>query len=209
MKNGMTASKLRLVLSVVIVGIIGLAAGGFWFAHKSLTAYATQISGLNADAESGDTNIRTLKSLEERLEREQDTIKNARSIVADGDTYSDQVIGDISRIARDSGVEITSFGFVSASGTSGVSTPAPAPTTPAPTGAGTETPAGTSAPSGVTKKTVSVTVKSPLRYSNLMAFIRNIESNDLKMQFASVNMTKDEGDMVATQTFSIEVYVRS
>lgn len=206
MKGTMTASKLRIVLSVVIIAILALAAGGFLFAHKALTTYATQISSLNADAQSGDTNIRTLKSLQERLKSGQDTIRNAREIVADSDTYSDQVIGDISRIAGQSGVEITSFGFVDSSGSSTGTT---SPTTPGTAGTPGATTAPTSAPSGVTKKVVSVTLKSPLRYDNLMNFIRNIESNDLKMQFSNVNMTKDEGDMVTTQTFSIEVYVRS
>ena len=201
MKNSMSASRLRMLLSVGIVGIVAAVAGGFFYAQQNLSAYASEISKLNADAESGDTNVQTLKNLQKRLAQEQATIRNARSIVADSATYSDQVIGDITRIAAESGVEITSFGFVDASGTSsGTTAPAAAPVTPTtPTAAG---------PSGVTKKVVSVTLKSPLRYSNLMNFIRSIESNDLKMQFASVNMTKDEGDMVATQTFSIEVYVR-
>lgn len=203
--NGMTASRLRIVLSVAIVLLIVAVAGGFLFAQQNLKGYASTISRLNADAESGDQNIQTLRSLKTRLAEEQLAITSARSIVADNATYADQVIGDISRIANESGVNITSFEFVD-DALASAATPAPAapPTTTPTTGQST-----TATPAGVTKKAVTVTLQSPLKYTSLMNFIQKVETNKLKMQFASVAMTKGEKDAVTTQTFSIEVYVRS
>lgn len=204
MKGGMNASRLRSILAVTVIVIAIGIAGGFWFAHRNLNAYATQISTMNADAKSGDTNIQTLLNVQKRLEQEQTTIANARSIVADSATFSDLVVNDISRIANESGVSITGFEFVESAGTG---TAAPATVAPPATpGASAPTAA---IPGGVSKRVVSVSLESPLRYASLMEFIRKIETNDLKMQFASVSMTKDEGANVATQTFSIEVYVRS
>lgn len=203
--NGMTASRLRIILSVSILLLIVAVAGGFLFAQRNLKGYATTISRLNADAESGDQNIRTLRSLKTRLAEEQLAITSARSIVADNATYADQVISDITRIANESGVTITSFEFAGDATASGTA-PAPGavpttPTTTAPTAGG--------APAGVTKKAVTVTLQSPLKYTSLMNFIQKVETNKLKMQFASVAMTKGEKDTVTAQTFSIEVYVRS
>lgn len=202
MTGNMTASRLRAGLLVTILLIIVAMAGGFFYTQRRLSAYATQISTMNADAQSGDANIQTLRNLQTRIDQEQPTIASARSIVADSATYSDLVVNDISRIANESGVDITSFEFVD-SATASTTAPATAGA-PATTGA---QPAA--APNGVTKKVVSVSLESPLPYAKLMEFIRKIESNDLKMQFASVSMAKGEGSNVTTQTFSIEVYVRS
>lgn len=203
MNGSMTASRLRIVLSVSIALIIVAIAGGFLYAQRSLGTYASQISTMNADAQSGDTNIQTLRGLQTRLEQEQSTIASARSIVADSATFSDQAVNDITRIANESKVKITSFEFIE-SATTG--TTAPAPTTATPGGAPQSAPVTAG---GVTKKVVSVTLESPLPYARLMDFIRRIETNDLKMQFASVSMAKELGANVTTQTFSIEVYVRS
>lgn len=203
MTGSMTASRLRAVLLVSVVLIIVAITGGFLYAQRNLSGYATQISTMNANAQSGDANIQTLRGLQSRLEQERLTIASARSIVADSATFSDQAVSDITRIAAESKVNITGFEFIE-SASNGATTPATPTTTP---GAGAQpSPAATGS---VTKKVVSVTLESPLPYAKLMDFIRRIETNDLKMQFAGVNMAKEQGSNVTTQTFSIEVYVRS
>ena len=211
MSREMSASRLRTILIIAVILLIVIVSGGFWFAQRNLYAYASQISTMNADAKSGDTNIQTLTGLGTRLEEEASTIASARSLVADNATFSDLVVNDISQIAKESGVVITSFEFVEPADASTASptVPAPAaaaaPTTPVPAAPTTTT----QAPSGVTKRVVTVTLESPLEYAKLMDFIRKIETNKLRMQFASVSITKGDGTEVATQTFSIEVNVRS
>lgn len=205
MNGTLTAKKLRIMLLVLMVLVIAGVAGGFLFIERNLRSYATTISRLNADAKSGDDNIQTLKNLQERLASEQDTIAAARSVVADSTKFSDQVINDISRIAAESGVTITSLEFTKDQAAAAGTPQATAPTTATPGGAVVTTPA---APAGVTKKTVSVSIQSPLRYASLLSFIQKIESNDLKMQLTNVTITKEKDDMVTTQTFTIEVYVR-
>lgn len=200
--NGMTAKRLRIVLFIGLFLVVVLLAGGFMFAQSNLKGYAETISRLNADAQSGDQNIQTLRTLETRLSEEQLAIAGARSVIADNATYADQVINDITRIAAESGVTLNGFEFAS-----DTTAAAPSPAAAAPVAGAPLTPASPTA-GGVTKKAVTVTLQSPLKYSNLMNFIQKIETNKLKMQFASVAMTKDKGDSVTTQTFSIEVYVR-
>jgi len=202
--NGtMTAKRLRVILLISMLLVVAGMAGGFLFVERNLRSYATTISRLNADAQSGDQNIQTLKNLQVRIASEQDTIAAARSIVADNTTYAKQVIDDISRIASESGVAVTSLEFPKDAGAAAGAT---APTTPVATPGQTVT--TTPTPAGVTKKTVTVSVQSPLKYSSLLSFIQKIESNDLKMQLTSVTLAKEKGDSVTTQTFTIEVYVR-
>lgn len=204
MNGAMTAKKLKVVLLLVMLLVIAGMAGGFLFVERNLRSYATTISRLNADAKSGDNNIQTLKNLEERLANEQDTIAATRSVVADGATYTDQVINDISRIAAESGVTITSLEFPKDQAAPAAGTPAATPSA-SPDQATVATPA---APSGVTKKSVTVSIQSPLEYASLLSFIQKVESNDLKMQLTKVTIGKEKANMVTTETFTIEVYVR-
>lgn len=208
MKSGMTARKLRMILSGLMLLIVVAATAGFLFAQKSLNEYAVEISRLNADAASGDQNLQTLNGLQAKLDERKTAIDSAHALVADEATYADKAINDITRIANEAGVRITSFEFVeNAASTPGAAAAAPAPATAPTTTAPTTPTAG--APAGVAKKTISVAIESPLEYSSLMKFISGIETNQLKMQIPSVAMTKGEGSKVSTQQFTIEVYVRS
>lgn len=205
----MTASRLRAVLLVGVFLAVAGTAAGFWFSYKSLNEYATSISKLNADSQSGDSNIQTLRKLRTELDARQDVVADARALVADNATYADRAVGDISRIARESGVEITGFEFSdSTTPDAGSAAPSSAPTPSATAPGGAALPQAGVAPTGVTKKTITVAIKSPIKYSNLLNFISKIESNELKLQIATVSMTKDKDDLVATQSFVIGVYVR-
>lgn len=211
MKDKLTAKSLRLILSAAMVVVVAAVLGGFFFAHQSLTGYAKAISQLNADAQTGDQSIATLNQIETRLNSEQATIQAARSVVGSSASFADTVFSDVNRIAASSGVTITSFEFINSSTSS---TPTAATTAPAATASGAtgtaSTPTATSggAPAGVTQKSISVTIDSPVRYDRLMDFIKKIETNGLKLQIANISLTKDKDGMVGTQAFSIGAYVR-
>lgn len=198
--NGMTAQRLRVVLAIIMLLIIAAAVVGFTIVQKNLADYATSISKLNADAQSGDKDIRTLQNLKARLAEQQDVIQKTRAVVGDGASYADTVVNDISRIGSESGVAVKSIAFVGDT-TSAATPPSSAPTT-------TTTPTTGTAATAVTKKTVTVSIQSPLSYTNLMNFLSKIESNQLRMHVTKVVMTKDKGNDVATQDLTIEVYVR-
>ena len=148
MKSSLTATRLRLILVTIMLLIVVAATAGFVFAQKYLTDYATSISKLNADAQSGGKNLETLSSLEKQLLEDAGLIIRTRSIVADNSTYADQFLSDIGRIAQQSGVTITGIGFDAVDATTGTApatTPQPATTTP---GNPTD-PAATPAPSTI------------------------------------------------------------
>lgn len=202
--KGMTAQRLRVILAIIMVAIIAAAVVGFMLIQKNLADYATSISQLNASASSGDKDIRTLQSLKTTLAEKHDLIQKTRAIVGDSSSYADTVINDISQIGSQSGVSIKSIAFVDSS-TGGAA--APAAMAP-PANLSQPTTTGGSAATGVVKKTVTVSIQSPLSYTNLMNFLAKIESNELRMHLTKVVMTKDKGNDVATQDLTIEVYVR-
>ena len=200
-RSTVTARSLRVILAVTIVLILAASIAGFYFAQKELRSYSATISELNANAKSGDNNITAYRRLTEELAKNQASASKAKSIVAQSKEfkYQDQIVTDLSAIAAKSKVTILSYSFGATTAAAGTATPAPAPSTTAPV----TTPA-----SGLNTKSVSITINSPLEYTNLMAFIREIESNPLKMQIGSVSLTKGTGTTVASQGFTIEVYVQ-
>lgn len=205
----MNASMLRMILIVVMLLIVGLTVGGFYFAQGKLREYATSISVLKADAEASSSNVQLYRTIENKLDEEKNTIAEAKEIVAESQEYQyqDQIVRDLTQISRDTGVVITGFTFSETEATP--TTPGAAPVATPPT-TGT-TPSATPQAAGagaLNSRKVDVAIQSPLDYNTIMNFIRKIEQNKLKMQIASVSLAKGDGNEVTSQSFSIEVYVQ-
>jgi hypothetical protein len=195
-KSTMTPKKLRIILILVMVIMVGVSVGGFTVVQGKLSEYATTITQLNANAQSGDESIQTLEQVKTKLKQEQANIELTRSFVADSSTYSERVISDLTRIANTAGVTITSFNFSSST--------SPQPTT----SPGTTSPAAPITTSGITQKSVALTIKNPIKYTKFMTFLELIETNPLKMQLSDVSMAKETDDNITASGFSVQVYTR-
>lgn len=210
MKNNLTAAGMRLILIGTLVLLFGAAAGGFWYMHRNLQAYAAEISNLNTEAKSGESNIKILEGLGNSLKERQEIIEDARSLIASNNDFPDRAVSDLLRIGSESRVNIASIEYTDLSSTgasAGTTAPAAAaPTSPTP-GAPPQASSETAIP-GVTKKTLAVVLQSPLPYQNLLQFIERVESNELKMQISSVSIAKGQGDNVTIQPLTVGVYVR-
>lgn len=195
----MTAQKLRLLLLVSIALLIALSAIGFWFVHKQLVGFAEQVRTTTAVANASTQDLANLQSLKTQLAEDADTVERTKNIVADSQyyAYQDQIIKDINTYANRAGVTITGYTFNTA--TAGAASQA------------TTTPAAASAQTvaGLKSVSVSVAIKSPVKYSSIMNFIHAIEQNLTKMQLAGISLTKDpQTDNVTANSLNLEVYTR-
>lgn len=209
MEVKLTAPYLRMILFALIALVLIGTIAGFYFIQGRMREYADSISVLNADVEAGAQNIQTLKALQKRLKDEAAIAEKARAIVAESQeyVYQDSIVTDINKIARSSNVTVKNFTFSDAAATTTApaagttTTPPVTPTAPTTPGAA----AGT-----VNTRMVSVEIVSPVSYTSVMDFIRQIEKNPLKMQISSVSLQKDQENptRVVPQSFTIKVYVR-
>lgn len=195
----LTATSLRLALSVSLFVVAILGSIGFYFVHKQLKTVAVGISHTVMDANASQNNVQTLQKIQTELSDKREVVERANSIVADSQSYQyqDQIISDLNNYASRAGIVITNMDFApTAQGTTTPGVPAaPQPTKPA--------------PSGVKSTSVSVTIKNPVTYTTLLRFIKSIEQNLTKMQISRVSLTKDaKGGEVSSEAFVIEVYVR-
>lgn len=199
----MTATKLRIILSVIIFLIAAMSIAGFAFLSGSLKQYADEVSKINGEAQASDTNIQSLQKTQAELEKYKDTAVRAQSIVSESASYQyqDQITRDLNNYAAQAGLAITGFTFDS---TATAAAPA------APTTGTAATPEVTAAPAGLNSKTVTIQLESSVPYKSLLTFMNMIEGNLTKMQIAKVTLSKssDNDENVAGQTLAIEVYVK-
>jgi len=205
MKLTISPKSLRSVLLVVILVLIAGTIAGFIVARNQLQEFAASISQMEVNAASVDSNIETLKKLQVTLKEAEDIKAKTNSITVPASEYPVSVIANITAVAKQAGVKLTSINYGDASTPSGATQTTPnggaaTGTAPAPTQATT--------PSGVTKKTVNVTVESPVSYDALMNFIKGIETDDMYMHITKISLTKADGKTVSTQPFTIEVYTK-
>lgn len=193
----MTASRLRVMLTISLFVIIAVAVLIASFAYTSLKAVAVEVSHTAADANASQNNIQTLQQVQQKLANEKDIVERANSIVAESQSYQyqDQILADLKDYAGKAGVTVTDIDF---STTATTQTPATGTPQPQPT-----------APTGVKSTSVSVTLKNPIDYNSLLYFIKSIEQNLTKMQISSISLSKGtSGNDVSSEALTIEVYIR-
>lgn len=193
-QSTMTASKLRVILSVIVVFLIGLSAVGFYFGQDKLRTLAVSVSHKIADSKVSGGDVQSLKKLQAELTTRQGIVNKANSIMASSQDYQTQTIKDLDKYAADANIVISNYSFVQ-----------PAAAAAPAAGAATSTAPATGSTS------VTVTLTSPLAYTKLLKFMTAIESNLPKMQVSSVNLGRVAGgdrDAVKTEQLTIEVYTQ-
>src|SRR5664279_184855 len=112
----LTAVSFRLLLSISLFVIVGLAVALVWFGSGYLRDVATTVRQISSDAGASQNNLQTLQKIKQELVNQKTIIEKASSIVADsqGYKYQDQIIKDLNEYAASSGITITNFSFTTA-----------------------------------------------------------------------------------------------
>lgn len=197
-KKQLNASKMRLILSSLLVLILIGMGAGFYFAYTILQTKAEEVAKIQTEAKSSDDQLRRLVELQKQLELNQPTIEKANQIVAESQSYQyqNQIIQDLSKYASQAGVSIMSFTFQDP--LSGSTNKAPGSTA-----------IPSSTVSGLKSTSVSIQLNKDLNYTNLLHFIHLIEQNLTRMQVSELLLTKGESrGTVGAQTLNIEVYIK-
>jgi len=196
-QSKMTATKLRIILSITVIILIGLSAVGFYFGQNWLRTLAVSVSRTVADSKASGSDVQSLKKLQADLAARQSIVNKANSIMSSSQNYQNQTIQDLDKYAADTGISISNYNFTQPAA-------ATAPTTATSASAPTAAPA-----TGL--NSITVTLTSPLAYTKLLRFMAAIESNLPKMQVSSINLgrvTGSDRDSVRTEQLTIEVYTQ-
>jgi hypothetical protein len=206
----LNAQKLRSILIVTIFLIVIVAAALFVYGRHTLDGYATEVKKVNETVASSNQNLSALNTLKTKLAENSDAVDRTKNLVAESKSYAyqDQIIADLNAYAKQANVAISGFEFNTVDASTPGSTGAATPSAPAPsTGAAPTTPAPVVG--GLKTTSVSVTLKSPLPYKNVMKFTHMIEQNLTKMQLTGISFNKDQAkENVTVDALTIEVYIK-
>lgn len=230
-KGAFTATKMRMTLVATLILVLLVMAGGFYLAYTALKQTAEEVANIQTQAASGDAELKRLQELKANMDENSDVIKKAEQIVSDTKLYKyqNQIIEDMTVMARSANVNIIEFDFGDSSlgdgspdGSGGSAAPvaeAPAAGTddmavPPPEDIGGAMPEEGTTPSpaatpSVNSTFVTIGIEDNQSYANVLRFIYLIENNISRMQIAELSLSPGESSgQVTVDRLEVRVYVR-
>lgn len=187
-KSNVKATTLRTAMSFIVFIMIGSAIVGFYYAQDWLSKFANEVSSITTtESTKNEDNAQALNQLKNEIAANQTAASKAASIIASTQNYKSQVTQDLDKYASNTGISITDYNF--------------------------EKPATVKTPlsiNGVQQNYVTITLKNPIPFTNLLKFIKSIESNIPKMQLTGINLSRasNSDNDVTAEPLVIEVYTR-
>lgn len=201
-QKGVTPKKLRAILISLLVIMIVAGMGGFGLFVNKMSIFAEEVAVDAAKAHTSNDDLKTLQNLEQKLKDDQIAINRTKKITATGDlyTYQTQIIDDISRYAMNASIQIEGYTFNETT-KSGASAAA--------SGATTSTAQPIAIPN-VRTASISISIKSPVGYQNIITFLRSLELNLTKMQIQGISLTRssENPNDVSVGPITVEVYIK-
>ena len=174
---------------LIIFLLAGIAVGGY-FLHQQLSRYVLEVDHLKIDSDINEQGIANAQRLRTVLTENEDNVDRAASIVADTKyyQYQDQIVRDITSYASAANLTVLGFDFTTA---------APGKTS-------------TSTVKGLKTINATISLQSPVPYTNYLKFLKLIERNLTKMQVTQLDISnnlKTPGG-ISSPVMMVEVYVR-
>jgi hypothetical protein len=193
-KPNTSATKLRAALSVIVILIVILAGVGFYYAQDWLSEQSKEVHQIVSTSNAGKNDTQSVAELQKAISDRQEASDKATSILTNANTYTEQVIGDLEKHASQAGIKIADYKFSADSTTPDSQAPATSATTI----------------SGVRTIPISITLANPVNFTNLLRFMKAIETNLPKMQINGISLTSTSGSpgTVTVAPITIEVFAR-
>lgn len=187
-KSHIKATSLRSAMSAVVFIIIILSSVGFYYAQDWLNQLAIEIGSTVSESTAG-SDDQALKQLQDDIARNQISANKANNIIAPSHNYQSLIVEDLNKYASSTGVSIASYKWDQS------------------------VPAGTSALAaidGVSSGFITITLDNPVTFTNLIQFIKAIESNLPKMQITGISLSRDSNsaNAVTVEPITIGVYTK-
>ncbi len=190
----MTPRSMNQVLKVIIVLLVIGTISGLYFANKKLVTIAQDTSKLKADVAVGDKQLKTYQQTKIQVD-ELSYVNELANTVLPANQDQSAIVAELSEFANRSGLTVSQITF---SDTSKAATSAAPPSSSSAAGKTALT-----VPKGVLVVPVEIQLKSGSKYSNLLSFLKTIESNRRKSQVTNITLTPDSKDRANLSQVSI------
>jgi len=181
------ATSLRTLMLVLIIIIVAVIGGGFYYAQTWLRDFASTPADASKSSTSavGSSDVTQLKN---EIASQKVAAEKAINITASTTDFKSKIQQDLNKYASSTGVVISNYDALQASDVKISSLPI----------------------IGVTSNFVEVKLENPVPYTNLIKFIKAIETNLPKMKITSLNITRADSPntSVTVGPITIEVYTK-
>lgn len=199
----MQPSALRLLLTLSLFVIAGLAITGFVLVQQKLSAYAVEVSHKKVDASGSKASLQTLQSIEKELAINSETVAKARDIKHTSDLPQFKAIEDINNHAKANNLTISNITFASVDASSA------AGSTPAAGGAVATPVATTQADSVDITFTLSDGIEEgTVDTLNFVHFMYDIEHSTPKMQIQGIGVTGKSSSRLTVEPMTIKMFTK-
>lgn len=202
-KISMKPSILRLLLTLSLFTVAGLAVTGFVFVQQKLSAYATEVSHKKVDAAGSKASLQTLQTIEKELGLNQATVDKAKNIKHVSDLPQFKAIEDISNHARANNLSISNITFTSIDAGAATGT---SPATPPAAGGAPATPLATPQAEGVD---ITFTLgDGTVDVVDFVNFVYDIEHSTPKMQLQGIGVTGESSTRITVKPMTITMFTK-
>ena len=105
------ATNVRSLLIFLVLVVIGIIGGGFYYGLEQVKTYAIEVNQTSADAIASQKQVEELQQLEKNLANSESLIKKADALFSTDATYESQAIRDTQRYASQYNLTITDRSF--------------------------------------------------------------------------------------------------
>ena len=208
MKNVLTvsASRLRIVLSITLVLLIGAGIAVAIVGITRIQDYARDVNETVVTADNLSTDTNQLKRDIAEYKKSTEAVRLAEEVVAKRESYQyqDDAYKDLLAIAKRAGVSIRQYTFSDSDPTVSATAGSQIANAPAPQSA-----------SGIIElrpSYIAFTLTSPVNYTSFLNFLHYMEQNLIKMQIKKVSLSSAFRDgvngAVVTDELVIEVFTK-
>lgn len=179
-------STLRTSMIIILILIIGLSVGGFYFTQNWLRTMAINYQNNTPQSANTPNTTQASKQLEADVSSHQAIADKAAGQIVSSNYQSD-IKSDLDKYANNTNIKISDVSLTEAPGDK-----------------------KTQAISDVKSRYLKVTLINPVSYTDLLKFIKAIETNIPKMNLQGINI-KSESELtgsVTTDPLIIEVFTR-
>lgn len=188
-KSHVRATSTRIFMTIIILLLISISAVGFYFAQNWLIEVAAKNNVSNITTVPINKSASATKKIQDDITKYQPIADKASNIFISAQDYQNRSLKDIKFYASINGLSINSYDF----GQTNASEPK------------------TNAPSnGLGNKSVNISLGSPVEFTKLIKFIKQIETNAPKMQITEISISQNASPKgtVKVDLIKIEVYSR-
>ena len=181
-KPNINASTLKIIMRSIIVISICLSVLGFYIVQKSLNTFATEVGAVVSKSTTPSDGLVNSNSLKNEIAKYQTSSDKAGKIAFSSLNFKDEISKYISKYTSLNNISVTDFSYSNTAMTQAVGI--------------------------LATDNVTVTLSGSVNFTDLMQFLKSIESTIPKMQISKINLTRNTDKTLTVAPITIEFYTR-